>query len=310
MNMWKKVLAVLVVVGVGAGLAIWGAGPKTIATSDEGNVTESKYYKQLKQTPVGQQTLADMVVTEVLDSEYGKNVSKKDVDKKYDETRKELGDQFEQQLAQTGMSAQTYRDSIKLDLLKREAVKANTNFSKSSLEKIYDDYQPKTSASVILLGSEDDAKKIIKELDDKDGDFSKLAKKYSGDTDSKKNGGKLDDFDSTSTKVDANVKKAVFDLENGKYSEKPVKAASNSGYYVVKRNTQEKKPSYDDMKNDLKSLRVDEIMSNEDDVNVIIGKELGKANVNIKDPDLKNALAKYTQAAASDAADKQKKNDK
>ncbi|MBM7617208.1 foldase protein PrsA [Weissella uvarum] len=304
--MWKKVLGVLAVIAVGAGLALWGAGPKTIATTDDGNVTESKYYKELKQTPTGQQTLANMIVLQVLDKEYGDKVSDKDVNKKFNESRKQMGgEQFNQQLAASGLTAQTYRDSIKIDMLERQAVKANTDFSKSGLHKIYDDYEPKTSASVILMGSKSDAQKIIKELNDGKS-FTDLAKKYSGDSSSKKNGGKLDDFDSTDTKVDSNVKKAAFKLKNGQYDKQPVQAANNTGYYVVKRNTQEKKPSYDKMKNKLKDIKVDEIMSDDDQVNAVIGKELGKANVNIKDKDLKNVLNKYTEAAATKTADKEK----
>lgn len=304
--MWKKVLGVGAVLIAGIGLAVWGAGPKSVATSDDGNVTQSKYYKELKQTPTGQQTLANMIVNQVLDKKYGKEVSNKDVTKKYNEIHDQMGSQFEQQLTASGMTPQTYRDSVKLELLERQAVKAHTNFSNAGLKKIYKEYQPKTSASVILMGSKSDAEKIVKELNDGQ-DFTELAKKYSGDSASKKNGGKLDDFDSTSTKVDPNVKKAAFKLKDGEYTKTPVQASTNSGYYIVKRNTQEKKPSFDKMKGDLKNIKVNEVMSDQDEVNAIVGKELGKANVDIKDPDMKNVLSKYTEAAAAQAAKENKK---
>jgi len=61
------------------------------------------------------------------------------------------------------------------------------------------------------------------------------------------------------------------------------------------------------MKGDLKNIKVNEVMSDQDEVNAIVGKELGKANVDIKDPDMKNVLSKYTEAAAAQAAKENKK---
>ena len=305
--MWKKVLGVGAVLIAGIGLAVWGAGPKSVATSDDGNVTQSKYYKELKQTPTGQQTLANMIVNQVLDKKYGKEVANKDVTKKYNETHDQMGSQFEQQLTASGMTPQTYRDSVKLELLERQAVKAHTNFSNAGLKKIYKEYQPKTSASVILMGSKSDAEKIVKELNDGQ-DFTELAKKYSGDSASKKNGGKLDDFDPTSTKVDPNVKKAAFKLKDGEYTKTPVQASTNSvSLHLLSAIRKKRSLHIDKMKGDQKNIKVNEVMSDQDEVNAIVGKELGKANVDIKDPDMKNVLSKYTEAAAAQAAKENKK---
>lgn len=300
--MWKKAIAIFAVLGIGVGLAVWGAGPRAIATTDDGNVKEATYYNELKKTQVGQQTLANMVVMKVLDKNYGGDVSNQDIDKQYQATKKQLGSSFEQQLSQSGMTPEMFRNSIKLQLLERQAVRANVKISTKQLKKAYQDYQPKTKVSVILVDKEDQAKDVVKKLDDGDK-FTDLVKSQSKDSTSKDNQGNLAAFDSTTTTVEDGVKKAAFSLKPGEYTKEPVKAENADGYYVIKLDLQEKKPSFDKIKATLKESLLEKDMNDQTVVNAIVGEELGKANVQIKDPELKNALATYTQAAAKKKAE-------
>ncbi|KRN33254.1 peptidylprolyl isomerase [Weissella halotolerans] len=300
--MWKKAIAIFAVLGIGVGLAVWGAGPRAIATTDDGNVKETTYYNELKKTQVGQQTLANMVVMKVLDKNYGGDVSKQEIDQQYQATKKQLGDAFEQQLTQSGMTPEMFRNSIKLQLLERQAVRANVKISNKQLKQAYQDYQPKTQVSVILVDDEDKAKDVIKKLDDGDK-FTDLVKSESKDGTSKDKKGQLEAFDSTSTTVEDSVKKAAFALKPGEYTKEPVKSENSNGYYIIKQDSQEKKPSFDKLKSTLKESLLEKDMNNQDVVNAIVGEELGKANVQIKDPELKNALATYTQAAAKKKAE-------
>lgn len=82
----------------------------------------------------------------------------------------------------------------------------------------------------ILVKTEDEAKKIIVELD-KGGDFAKLANKHSLDGKEAKNGGDLGWF-SASQMVEP-FSKAVIALEKGKYTKEPVK--TQFGYHVILR---------------------------------------------------------------------------
>jgi foldase protein PrsA len=54
----------------------------------------------------------------------------------------------------------------------------------------------------------------------------------------------------------------------------------------------------------MKMILVDQTMADTNKVQAIVGEELGKADVNIKDSTLQNVLSTYTQAAATAQAAK------
>ena len=68
-----------------------------------------------------------------------------------------------------------------------------------------------------MASSEDEAKEIKKQLDDK-GDFAKIAKEKSQDSTTKEDGGEIK-FDSQSSTVPSEVKEAAFKLKNGEVSD-------------------------------------------------------------------------------------------
>ena len=296
--MWKKVLGVLVAVAVAVGLAAWGIGPKSIVTTDAGNVSQAEYDKNLKKSPAGQQELANMIIQKVLNDKYGDKVSKKSVENQFKDAKKQYGEQFSQTLSQNGMDEDSFRQSLEIQALEKQAVIANENYSTKQLRKTYNDYQPKTNVSVILTESEDDAKKVINDLN-KGGDFAKLAKDKSIDTNTKKNGGKMTAFDSTDANLEDDFKSAAFKLKNGEYTKTPVQSQSSQGYFIIKKNSQASKKSFKTLKPKMKMILVDQTMSDTNKVQAIVGEELGKADVNIKDSTLQNVLSTYTQAAAT-----------
>jgi len=82
----------------------------------------------------------------------------------------------------------------------------------------------------ILVKTEDEAKKIIAQLD-KGGDFAKLANKYSLDGKDSQNGGDLGWF--TASQMVEPFSKAVIALEKGKYTKAPVQ--TQFGWHVILR---------------------------------------------------------------------------
>lgn len=82
----------------------------------------------------------------------------------------------------------------------------------------------------ILVKTEDEAKKIIAELD-KGADFAKLANKYSLDAKESQNGGDLGWF--AASQMVAPFSDAVMKLENGKYTKTPVQ--TQFGWHVILR---------------------------------------------------------------------------
>lgn len=301
--MWKKFIAIVIVLAAGIGLAVWGAsGDTSIATTKNGQVSEKAFYDNIKNTPTGQKALADMIVTNVLEGAYGKDVSNKDVNNKYDEERKNMGDMFEQQLQSAGMTPAMFKSAVKLQLLQEAAVAANTDVSDKTLKAEYDNFTPNVNVSVITVEKKEDAEKIIKKLDDK-GDFAEIAKKESKGPEAAQ-GGKMAAFNSYTSTQDKAFNDAAFALKKGEYTKTPVKTAT--GYAVIKMDSRDDKKSFEDVKDQMKDGKIKAAQADQQNVNAIVGEELGKADVNIKDKDLKNVLSKYTQAAAAKKADEAK----
>lgn len=302
--MWKKVVAIVVVVAAAVGLAAWGAGPKSIATTDAGSITQSAYYSSLKKTSQGQTILANMVINKVLDKKYGSDIDNDAITASFKSVSSQYGSSFASALATNNLTEESFRESLKLQALEKAAVAANSKFTTKQLKKAYNDYTPTVHVSVILVSDEDKAKEIIQKLQDGE-DFAKLAKSDSTDSATASNGGKMDGFDSTNTTLEDDFKTAAFALKKGEYTTTPVKSSTYSGYFVIKMDSRDKKKSYSALKTKMKNILVENKMSDTDYVQAIVGKELAAANVNIKDTTLKSALQAYTTAAASSqAADK------
>jgi peptidyl-prolyl cis-trans isomerase C len=102
--------------------------------------------------------------------------------------------------------------------------------SDEELKQLYDEQVPKGSeykARHILVDEEDQAKKLIAELD-KGADFSELAKEHSTGP-SGKNGGELGWF--SPKQMVAPFSEAVAKLEKGSYTKEPVK--TQFGWHVI-----------------------------------------------------------------------------
>lgn len=136
-----------------------------------------------------------------------------------------------------------------------------------------------------------EAKKIIKKL--KNGeDFEELAKKYSDDEGTKEDGGLFADF--TKEGVDSDFWKASYKLEDGKYTEKPIK--STFGYHVILKVSSNEKPKLDDVIDDIKDTLVQEkIASDSNIVNKTWTSIRESYKLEISDSDLNKAYKKSTK---------------
>jgi len=137
-------------------------------------------------------------------------------------------------------------------------------------------------AAHILVETEDEAKAIIKQLDD-GGDFAKLAEEKSKDPGSGKMGGDLGFF--TKGKMIKEFEDAAFALEPGKYTETPVK--SQYGFHVIKSIEKRKQPlpTYDQVKDQVRQLVL------RDTFVETVSKLRADGKVDITDPALKAAPA-------------------
>lgn len=292
----------LSLVGVLLAVTLVGCGNKTVATTSGGNISQEDYYDEMKKSSSGKQVLQQMILNKVLEKQYGDKVSKDKVNKQFNTYKSQYGSSFDSVLSQNGMTASSFKKNLRSNLLLEAAVKDNTKITQADLKKQWKSYQPKVTVQHILVTKEDTAKDIIKQLDadNSAANFKKLAKKYSTDTSTKADGGKLPAFDSTDTSLDSSFKKAAFKLKTNEYTKTPVK--TQYGYHVIRMVKNPGKGSMKAHEATLKSQIIAADMQNSTVLHNVISKVLKKGNVQIKDDDLKDVLSGYTSKNSSKAS--------
>ncbi|EGP4973511.1 MULTISPECIES: peptidylprolyl isomerase [Enterococcus] len=299
--MKKRFLALAIVLGTGLLSGCTNAGEKTAVSYKGGTISEQEVMDSLKKMQGADSAVQQLIVYQVFENKYGDDVSTKEIDSQYDQTKKQLGDSFDSQLKSAGYTEQTFKDSIKQSLAFQEGLKKHIKLTDEDLKTAWESFHPEVEAQIIQVASEDDAKDV-KKAADKGDDFSKLAKDKSTDTTTKEDGGKVK-FDSTTTTVPAEVKEAAFKLKDGQVSD--VITSTNAStytteYYVVKMvKNQNKGNDMDKYKKELKEIATDTKLSDSTFQNKVIGEVLKDANVKIKDKDFENVLSTFTSDSST-----------
>ncbi|EME7223334.1 peptidyl-prolyl cis-trans isomerase [Enterococcus faecium] len=299
--MKKKFLALAIVLGAGLLSGCTNAGEKTAVSYKGGTISEQEVMDSLKKMQGADSTVQQLIVYQVFEDKYGDDVSAKEVDSQYDQTKKQLGDSFDSQLKTAGYTEETFKDSIKQSLAFQEGLKKHIKLTDEDLKTAWKTFHPEVEAQIIQVTSENDAKDV-KKAADKGDDFSKLAKDKSTDTTTKEDGGKVK-FDSTTTTVPAEVKEAAFKLKDGQVSDVITSTNAstyNTEYYVVKMvKNQNKGNDMDKYKKELKEIATDTKLSDSTFQNKVIGEVLKDANVKIKDKDFENVLSTFTSDSST-----------
>ncbi|HFD1714349.1 peptidyl-prolyl cis-trans isomerase [Enterococcus faecium] len=299
--MKKRFLALAIVLGTVLLSGCTNAGEKTAVSYKGGTISEQEVMDSLKKMQGADSAVQQLIVYQVFEDKYGDDVSTKEIDSQYDQTKKQLGDSFDSQLKSAGYTEQTFKDSIKQSLAFQEGLKKHIKLTDEDLKTAWESFHPEVEAQIIQVASEDDAKDV-KKAADKGDDFSKLAKDKSTDTTTKEDGGKVK-FDSTTTTVPAEVKEAAFKLKDGQVSD--VITSTNAStytteYYVVKMmKNQNKGNDMDKYKKELKEIATDTKLSDSTFQNKVIGEVLKDANVKIKDKDFENVLSTFTSDSST-----------
>lgn len=299
-NYVKKTAAVLAALGVALSMAACSNGSSsTVASYKGGKITQQQYYDEMKKSQSGQSTLANMIIYRALNEQYGSKVSSSEVNKQYNNYKKQYGSQFSAVLQQNGMTPSSFKQNLKTNLLSEAALKDIKKVTKAQEKKAWKTYQPKVTVQHILVSKKSTAQKIIKEL--KAGkSFASLAKKYSLDTATKNNAGKLPAFDSTDTTLDPSFKTAAFKLKTGEVTSTPVK--SQSGYHVIKMIKHPSKGTFAEHKKTIDNLIYASMAQDQTTMREVIATVLKRANVSIKDNDLKNVLSSYVSTTSSSSS--------
>ena len=299
--MKKRFLALAIVLGTGLLSGCTNAGEKTAVSYKGGTISEQEVMDSLKKMQGADSAVQQLIVYQVFEDKYGDDVSTKEIDSQYDQTKKQLGDSFDSQLKSAGYTEQTFKDSIKQSLAFQEGLKKHIKLTDEDLKTAWESFHPEVEAQIIQVASEDDAKDV-KKAADKGDDFSKLAKDKSTDTTTKEDGGKVK-FDSTTTTVPAEVKEAAFKLKDGQVSDVITSTTASTyttEYYVVKMvKNQNKGNDMDKYKKELKEIATDTKLSDSTFQNKVIGEVLKDANVKIKDKDFENVLSTFTSDSST-----------
>ena len=290
----RKAAAVIAVASMALSTAACSNGGKTVASYKGGKITQQEYYDEMKKSQSGKTALANMIINRVLEQQYGNKVSKKQVDKQYNNYKKQYGSQFDAVLQQNGMTASSFKQNLKTNLLTEAALKDIKKISKSQEDKVWKDYQPKVKVQHILVSKKSKAEEITNEL--KNGkSFKSLVKKYSLDTGTKNDEGKLPAFDSTDSSLDPAFKKAAFKLKTGETTKSPIK--SQSGYHVIRMIKHPAKGTFASHKKEIDDQIYQTMSQDQQTMHDVLAKVIKKAGVDIKDKDLKDVLASYVSTS-------------
>ncbi|MBF0787474.1 MULTISPECIES: peptidylprolyl isomerase [unclassified Streptococcus] len=296
----KKILAGAVTLIAAVTLAACSNGAnKDIVTMKGNTINVSEFYERVKTKQQAQQELLSMVIEDVFEKEYGKKVSSKEVDEVYDDIAKQNGESFTAALTSAGFTQETYKQQIRANKLVEVAVKeaAEKELTDEKYKEAYEAYTPEVTAQIIQLSDEAKANEILAQAQAEGADFAQLAKDHSLDATTKENGGTVK-FDSTSTTVPDEVKKAIFALNNDQVGAAVVKSINLSNYqasyYVVKLNTKsEKAADWKEYKDVLKDSFIKAKQNDANFVKNVISETFKKANVKVKDQAFQGILSQY-----------------
>ncbi|MGG1103423.1 peptidylprolyl isomerase [Bacillus subtilis] len=291
--MKKIAIAAITATSILALSACSSGDKEVIAKTDAGDVTKGELYTNMKKT-AGASVLTQLVQEKVLDKKY--KVSDKEIDNKLKEYKTQLGDQYTALEKQYGKDY--LKEQVKYELLTQKAAKDNIKVTDDEIKEYWEGLKGQIRASHILVADKKTAEEIEKKL--KKGEkFDALAKEYSTDTGSATNGGELGWISKDNEQLDSTFRKAAFKLKTNEVSD-PVK--TQFGYHIIKKT--EERGKYEDMKKELKSDVLDQKLNDNTAVQAAVQKVMKKADIDVKDKDLKDTFNTSASTSSSSSSSK------
>lgn len=283
----KKLLLITFSLFLGL-FALSGCSGSTIAETSAGKITKDELYDAMKDQ-YGKTVLQQLILNKILSE-------------KYDVTKSEMKDKLKEYSSSYGMQlnyddlTSAEKDSIKLEVLLEKAAMKYVKVTDKELKDYYEDNYPQIKARHILVDDKKTAEEVKAKLD-KGEDFAKLAKKYSTDTSSAKNGGDLGWFGPS--KMVEEFSKVAFNLKVNEISD-PVK--TDYGYHIIQVTKIKEKPAFEDVKKDIETnVKKNKVSSDQTYLTKALKKELKDADVQIKDKDLKDIFDNITGSGSNNS---------
>ena len=284
----KKKLGISICLISALVLTVTGCGKKAelddnkTAVSLKGiKITATDYYNEIKKSNISK--LVDMIDHQLFDEKYESNDEEDQaVEKQINQLKQSYSDDttFQSVIQQYfGVNSEDeLEDMLRLEYKRNVAVEdfVADNLTDKEIEDYYDqNIIGDIKASHILITPDVDsdatdeekekaenkakkeAERIIKKLDEGE-DFAELAKKYSDDEATAKNGGDLDYFNTDD--MDENFMDAVKKLDNDEYTKEPVK--TQYGYHIILKVDQKEKPKLKEVKDSIKETLANNKLNN------------------------------------------------
>ena len=284
----KKKLGISICLISALVLTVTGCGKKAelddnkTAVSLKGiKITATDYYNEIKKSNISK--LVDMIDHQLFDKKYESN---DDEDQAVEEQINQLKENYSDETTFQSVIQQYFgvnsedelEDMLRLEYKRKVAVEdfVADNLTDKEIEDYYDqNIIGDIKASHILITPDVDsdatdeekekaenkakkeAERIIKKLDEGE-DFAELAKKYSDDEATAKNGGDLDYFNTDD--MDENFMDAVKKLNNNEYTKEPVK--TQYGYHIILKVDQKEKPKLKEVKDSIKETLANNKLNN------------------------------------------------
>ncbi|WP_414053328.1 peptidylprolyl isomerase [Macrococcus equi] len=290
------------------GLTACGNDGEALISSKAGDVTTKNVIDEMGKNEVAN-TAFQILLGDILKDKYGKDVDADKIKKSVDDEIKKYGGekQFLQilQQQQPGMTVEKYKDTRVNDEYRKKLLDETVKVTDKDIK----DNVKKASHILIQVKSENNkdglsdaaakakAQKILEQVKKNKKDFAKIAKKESGDTGSKANGGSLGYVVKGQT-VEP-FEKALFKLKEGELSGL---VKTDFGYHII---LADKQDDFDKEKKNLEDkVRQTKIQKDPKIMVDAYKKLLKEYDVDYKDKDIKKIIDDQILAAQTSEAGK------
>lgn len=296
--MKKTVLSLTLAASVLALGACSSAEDEALITSKLGDISVADFNETAKSL-TGTFVLQQMVTEKVLADKY--KVTDDEIQEAYDAVAAQYGDSFEQALAQNGLTEESFKESLRVELLQDKALQ-DQGIKEEDVKKYYEQMKYELNGRHILVADEATAKEVIEKI--KGGaKFADVAKEYSTDKSSAEKGGELGWF-TVGAMVDE-FNDAAYALELNTLSE-PVQ--SKYGYHVIEitdKRDVEGVGTYEKEEENIRKNMVEKLVATGEKqilLKDIIAKMAKEANFKTSDKELKAALETLKTTTEDEAA--------
>ena len=245
-----------------------GCGKGDVVAKVEGKaITKDQLYDLLVEQN-GEQVLDSMISERIIELEIKKQkikVDKKEIEQELEKLKEQHGGEegLNMIMMQYGMDLEALKDNIAMNLKLKKLIGPEIDISEEEMSEYYEENKEalgeaeQVQARHILVETEEEAEEISGKL--KSGeDFTELAKKHTLDEGSKEAGGDLGFFGKGVMAKE--FEKSAFELKPNEISE-PVK--TEHGYHIIEvlEKKEAKIPSYEDVKDDIEEMLLEQKIS-------------------------------------------------